>query len=500
MKSVILSITSIFIIILLFITDMSGQELPSFNHYYLNQYLYNPAMAGHNRYTEVCFITRQQWRGIDGAPVTSSLTLQLPTKSNLSFGVNLFTDKYGLLTNTSGLFTTAYTVQLSTESFLRGGVSIGMGRQSFNLMDLNAHEQNIFARSSYQANTSYLNGNAGLNYQWKKLSVGYVLPRIFQRQAVSPESFAKVKVAEMDYQLFLVSYNAELSSSIKIEPRANYRIAKGIPNQYEVLVTAFYKENIWMGVSYRQNNGPAFYLGGFIKEFIRVGYAHELFSGQIEGFSSASHEVMVSLRLGKKKENKQFAKKTQQTKAALTKNEKKSNKTEEKSVDTKNGYNAKPVAKTGNQSRQPGVNTIENERETGTAEENSTNQNLVKKKTQIGQGDVKVTSEGQVVTVDKPVIHNGEEKLKSKQNSAVAIEITQGHYVVVSAFRVYDNAVRYVATLKKRNIPVELKFSSKSLFYYVYVSKSQDLEEGRHQRDLARQGAFQDAWLLSVED
>lgn len=105
-----------------------------------------------------------------------------------------------------------------------------------------------------------------------------------------------------------------------------------------------------------------------------------------------------------------------------------------------------------------------------------------------------------MISLDKPDNFGGEERVAVAAKTNTALEISQGHYVIVIAFRVFDNALKYTNQLKAQGFKASCKFSSKSLFYYVYFIHSETAEEGRLQRDnLRTQKAFKDAWYLNVE-
>src|SRR3954471_12637357 len=55
-----------------------AQQKPHYTQYILNQYILNPALTGIENYTDIKVSHRQQWAGIDGAPVTTYLTAHTP--------------------------------------------------------------------------------------------------------------------------------------------------------------------------------------------------------------------------------------------------------------------------------------------------------------------------------------------------------------------------------------------------------------------------------------
>src|SRR5215218_2557749 len=59
-----------------------SQQLPHYTQYVLNSFILNPAVAGIENYTDVKISHRHQWVGIDGAPVTTYLTIHGPLKKS----------------------------------------------------------------------------------------------------------------------------------------------------------------------------------------------------------------------------------------------------------------------------------------------------------------------------------------------------------------------------------------------------------------------------------
>jgi len=55
-----------------------AQQQPHYTQYILNQYILNPALTGIENYTDIRLSHRHQWMGIQGAPVTTYLTIQTP--------------------------------------------------------------------------------------------------------------------------------------------------------------------------------------------------------------------------------------------------------------------------------------------------------------------------------------------------------------------------------------------------------------------------------------
>ena len=77
-----------FLIVTCSILSLKGQEIPIFTHYYANPYIYNPAYVGIEGRPTVSLTHRQQWLGIEDAPITSNLTFHTPIIGGFSMGIN----------------------------------------------------------------------------------------------------------------------------------------------------------------------------------------------------------------------------------------------------------------------------------------------------------------------------------------------------------------------------------------------------------------------------
>jgi Type IX secretion system membrane protein PorP/SprF len=55
-----------------------AQQIPLYSQYFANPFIYNPAWAGLDKFGSVNITHRNQWDGIEGAPVTNLITVDLP--------------------------------------------------------------------------------------------------------------------------------------------------------------------------------------------------------------------------------------------------------------------------------------------------------------------------------------------------------------------------------------------------------------------------------------
>src|SRR4051794_12202023 len=139
-----------------------AQQLPHYTQYVLNGFILNPALAGIENYTDVKISHRHQWVGIDGAPVTTYLTMQGPLKKSdyeretatgfhasgenprgkaywqeytkaephAGIGLTILNDRTGPLNRFAAYGTFAYHLGISAKTSISAGISGGIKNTS----------------------------------------------------------------------------------------------------------------------------------------------------------------------------------------------------------------------------------------------------------------------------------------------------------------------------------------------------------------------------------
>ena len=91
-----------------------AQQDAQFTQYMYNTINVNPAYAGSRGALSMFALHRTQWVGLDGAPVTNTVSINTPINlSNLGLGVSLINDKIGPTTENAISADLSYTIQTS---------------------------------------------------------------------------------------------------------------------------------------------------------------------------------------------------------------------------------------------------------------------------------------------------------------------------------------------------------------------------------------------------
>jgi type IX secretion system PorP/SprF family membrane protein len=145
------------------ITAVQAQQKPHYTQYILNQYIINPALTGIENYVDIKASHRHQWVGLNGAPVTTYLTVHgaigkedyrtSPTSFRVpgnnprgesyweqynaaephhGIGLQIINDRTGPLNNFAAYATYAYHIGISARTSLAAGFGAGFTNLSLN--------------------------------------------------------------------------------------------------------------------------------------------------------------------------------------------------------------------------------------------------------------------------------------------------------------------------------------------------------------------------------
>ncbi len=454
------------------VTTCFGQSASPFRQFYFNPYLSNPAYVGINGSTEVYLVYRRQWININDAPTTMGVSLQYPTKKRVSLGLNIVSDEVVALRNTSILGTFAYALPLTSTQTLRFGLSGGVGMNDLNLEE-GEYDPNDPVIANASQNNFYIDGNFGALYTNRGFRLGFAFTQLFEGNRFSSTSMNEVKLSSLNNRLYSIGYKFPLGSSVEIEPYFLYRQRADKQNSWEAASVVYLKQKVWVGASYHETNGLAFFAGLSIKDLFKFGYSYELPPVDKTFTSGNSHELQLSLRIGKKREPVTKKPKTTPTSIAQ--------------VDT---TNTKPT---------------ENEAEVAPLEE-SIAENVeqpIKEEAQVRPQEALTTTlnPGKTVTTDSISTQSISKPANTESKPPRSFSLAKGHYVVAGAFKIMQNAMGYSQELASNGYPdVTVAINPKNNLYYVYIFSSYNIEEARKVRNQYRlKRPFSEIWVFTAE-
>src|SRR3954467_6234881 len=220
--------------ILLLITGVSyAQYGPTFTQYTFNEAFINPAYTGSQDALAVNASYRNQWVGVEGAPVTETFVAHAPVfHKTVGIGITAYNEHVGVLRTTSGSLNLSYRI-IMKKSTLSFGLSGGM--QSFR-EDLTKVKTGQDQQMDYQfLNKSRVvspNFGFGIYYYTRKLFAGVSIPRMMETRLSDDSSKVVNRVSQKDFTYYAaLGYVIDHNENAIWKPYIMTKIIQGAPIQ-----------------------------------------------------------------------------------------------------------------------------------------------------------------------------------------------------------------------------------------------------------------------------
>lgn len=276
---------------------------PMFTQYMFNELFINPAYAGSRECLSVTGLVREQWIGLDGAPSTQTLSIHAPVlNQKMGIGLSLLNEGIGVSKRTGVNFNASYRIKMK-ESWLSFGVQAGVVSLSEDLMKLNLSTDNQFminARRMMAPNVGF-----GAYYMAPKWYVGLSVPRMIQNRLSTSSGSAVVDNTfnPEDFHYYLTGGSVhKLSQVITLRPNVMVKAVSGAPVELDLSANLLFNDLIWAGLAYRTGDAASIFIGAYLTQQLRFGYAYDYTLSGLQDFNTGSHELMLGYDFNYNKE------------------------------------------------------------------------------------------------------------------------------------------------------------------------------------------------------
>lgn len=294
---------------------LNAQQQSIFTNYLLNNYAFNPAIAGSQPFLQANVYYRNQWTGFEGAPKTAMASIYGPLKKlkKMSVGGMVMSDKTGLLSRTTGLLSYSYHLNINKNTKVGFGLSAGIIQYNVKLYDVKAFDQgdemltgNILAANAPDA-------NAGLYLYNKNFFFGFSDLHILNNKIPWKNTQGRL-VRQFNTA---AGYNFKIDKDFVLQPSLLIKRTSPAPTQVDYSLKCTYKEMAWLATSlrveselsgsnfikglFKTNDALVFMIGGTVIKKINIAYAYDISLTSIKKYNNGSHEIFISYSFIKKK-------------------------------------------------------------------------------------------------------------------------------------------------------------------------------------------------------
>lgn len=273
-----------------------GQQIPQYSQYMLNDYILNPAMTGQHDYWEVKSNNRLQWVGITDAPRTFILSAHGPfRKYNMGMGGSVFADITGPTSRVGFYLSYAYHLKLSKSLKLGMGLSFGLLQFRIDGTKVTLYENGdpVFPNQMMTVYTA--DATFGLNLKHKNFNFGISIPQIIGNDLKFLENQESTRSQLARHYMAMGGYTFHIGD-FGIMPNLLVKYVFPTMPQFDAGVKFDWRDQFWIGASYRHEDAVSFMGGLAYKDFLVVAYSYDMTTSNLRNYSNGTHEMMIGVR------------------------------------------------------------------------------------------------------------------------------------------------------------------------------------------------------------
>jgi type IX secretion system PorP/SprF family membrane protein len=275
---------------------VQAQQIHQLTQYMLNDFAYNPAVAGSSDKFITKFGFRKQWTGIEGAPTTiyASINGNLSQKKTVGLGAVLFSDATGPTSRMGLQLAYAYQLPLNLEGStqLGFGISATLMQASINYADMVIGDVGDPQLGSGSESKLGADANFGVYLRGTQYSVGLAANQLF----ASKFNFLGTDTANIQnarHFYLMGNYMFDINEKFSIQPGLLLKMVKGTNPQAEINARAIYDKQYWLGLSYRTEDAIAAMLGVQLQNGFNVAYSYDITTSGLNSVSGGVHEITL---------------------------------------------------------------------------------------------------------------------------------------------------------------------------------------------------------------
>ena len=298
----------LFLLTVVLVGQVFGQQEATSSQFVLNMLTVNPAYAGYKEQPVLMLHHRSQWVGFKGAPITSVVSFDMPLpKDEMAVGGTLTFDKIGPTSQLSLQSDFAYRFQMTRRSYFSLGLKGGFDLYQSSLTDLDLISKYEGGQDDFFiANPKGVllpNVGFGALYYARNSFFGVSIPRILRNQLDKKNSEAwmmmegtqEPTVYVMGGKLFKIDSDYAFQPTVSVKATANAPVSVGL------YANLYIRKALRLGVFYHYNE-----IAGALVQYEygrrwKFGYSVDVAASRLISTNLGSHELLASYVLTNKR-------------------------------------------------------------------------------------------------------------------------------------------------------------------------------------------------------
>lgn len=294
---------------------VNAQQDPAYSMYVFNGLFINPAYAGSHEVVNLTAIYREQWVGLDGAPSTGNISMNMPMRRDqYAIGLTASNDRIGLGNTFSFTPAFAYRIKIR-QSRLCFGVQGSFAYYYRDNQKSDLPTSTTDPTTSLNTNIFMPNVGFGIYAYGKNYFIGASVPHLMPsslHESVGILSYNDVLAKVYNYYVFTAGYVfGKEDAVIRFKPSILMKWQQGLPNnipQFDFNVGFLIVHRLWLGASVR-TQGDAYTPAGNPQLFgvnalvgyiqlrvtpqLQIAYSYDATLSNLRSTNTGTHEIMI---------------------------------------------------------------------------------------------------------------------------------------------------------------------------------------------------------------
>ncbi len=282
-------------IFLLSIAKLNAQTESMYSQYMFNMLSVNPAYAGNREATNLNFFQRRQWAGMQGAPQTTSVSIDGSYSANkIGWGFQMYDDRLGVEKASGAKMVLSTHLQVSQRGTLSAGLNIGLMNYRVDLLSV----QGRYTPSdpAFYANLNKWLPDVGLGifYNTNNFYAGISIPNVLRSKVAAFDVMnSGIQKVNSTHLYFTTGFVVNVNDDVKVKPSTMLKAVSGAPLQADFNTNVWLKDVIGIGASYRTGDAVIGILELQANESLKVGYAYDVTISPLKYYNNGTHEILL---------------------------------------------------------------------------------------------------------------------------------------------------------------------------------------------------------------
>ncbi|MDQ6472709.1 type IX secretion system membrane protein PorP/SprF [Flavobacterium sp. LHD-80] len=281
------------LIFMFFSVVCSAQQDAQYTQYMYNTISVNPAYAGSRGVLNVFGLYRTQWIGLDGAPETSTFSVNTPIdNTKLGLGVSLVNDKIGPTVENTLSADLSYSIPTSDSFKLSFGIKATANLFNLDVTKLSFEDQ---GDEQFQDLDNKFTPNIGAGVYWHsdRAYLGFSVPNFIETNRYDDNNTAIFKEKINYYLMAGYVFNLDKLEYIRFKPAILTKMVQGAPLQVDVSGNFMFYDKFVVGLAYRWSASVSAMAGFQVSKGLYVGYGYDHETTDLRRYNSGSHEIFL---------------------------------------------------------------------------------------------------------------------------------------------------------------------------------------------------------------